>query len=60
MRIEIKDSTESVLVQDCDDYTYNVTTKTVLCYTMNGDKKELIAAYEDIKYFRKKVEVQEE
>ncbi len=53
MKIEIRDSDGILHTQECDDYNYNVDTKSVLCYEVDGDNKKLIAAYEDISHFRK-------
>lgn len=54
MKIEIKDSEGELLVQECDDYKYNVDTKTVLCYEKGkGEQVLLIAVFENVSHFRK-------
>ena len=54
MKIEIKDSDGIIQIQECDDYKYNVDTKTVLCYDKGEEEQTLlIAAFEDISHFRK-------
>ena len=53
MKIEINDSDGVRHVQKCDDYAYNVDTRSVRCYEMDGEQKKLIAAYEDVSHFRK-------
>lgn len=53
IELEIKDSDGVVQNQECDDYNYNVDTKTVLCYEIEGEQKLLIAAFEEVSHFRK-------
>lgn len=54
MRIEIKDADGIIQIQECDDYKYNVDTKTVLCYDKGeGDQTMLIAAFENVSHFKK-------
>ena len=58
--LEIKDSDGVTHHRECDDYNYNVDTKSVLCYETEGDKKLLIAAFEDISHFRRVPKPEEE
>ncbi len=58
--LEIKDSEGVVHNQECDDYNYNVDTKSVLCYEAEGENKLLVAAYEDVSHFRRAPEPADE
>ena len=53
MKIEIKDSDGVLHTQECDDYKYNVDTKSVLCYEKEGEITKLIAVFEEVSHFRK-------
>lgn len=55
IKLEIKDSDGIIQIQECDDYKYNVDTKTVLCYDKGeGEQVLLIAAFENISHFKRK------
>jgi hypothetical protein len=54
MKLEIKDSDGVIHSQECDDYKYNVDTKTVLCYEKGeGEQTLLTAVFENVSHFRK-------
>ncbi len=53
IELEIKDKDGDIQLQKCDDYNYNVDTRSVLCYEVDGDKRLLIAAFEEVSHFKR-------
>ena len=53
IELQVKDEDGEYIVTECDDYTYDPLEKYLLVYEMNGDQQSLVAAYNNIKYFKR-------
>ena len=52
MKLRVKDEEGEEHIVECDDYGYLVDEKSLHAYRKNGDNRELIAAYNNIKWFK--------